>query len=183
MKQEKAFRDIYDTHWYKLYVYSYNILRDKALAEDITQEVFVDLWNRFEEVEIKHYKAYLFKAVKFQCAKKLKEKSFDLVQIENIEYSLSSADDSSDFVSESKEKLIEKINLAAGEILPEKCLEVYELRYRYNLRYKDIADKLNISVSTVDNQLNKALKLLRASNLFTGELLNIILLSFFCFLQ
>lgn len=171
MDKEKLFNTLFEDYWSPLYTYAYNILRNKENVEDIIQEVFFDLWNRFDAIEINNHKAYLYKAIKFQCAKKLQSSQFTEVQIEKIEYALELIDSNQPAQSIIKSELIEKIDAKAKEILPNKCLQIFKLRYQENLSYKEIALKLNISTSTVDNQLLKAIKLLRASNIHYEEII------------
>lgn len=165
MSKDQQFIQLYDTYWHQLYAFAFNILRNKHDTEDVIQNVFVDIWNRYEAIQIENHKAYLYKAVKFQCAKKLKSTQFNHIQIENIEYALQFLDQQISEQNKAKEELIEKIDAKANDILPERCLEIFKLRYYDNLSYKDIAEKLNISRSTVDNQISKALRLLRLSNI------------------
>jgi len=177
MSKEKHFAQLYDQYWHMLYAFAFNILRNQQDTEDVIQNVFIDVWKRYDDVEIKYHKAYLYKAVKFQCAKKLQSKKFNEIQIENIEYALEDLDQ---FISEqSKDELLEKIDAKAKDILPERCLQIFKLRYYDNLSYKEIAQKLNISRNTVDNQISKALRLLRYSNIQFEDIITLsILLSF-----
>lgn len=165
MSNDQNFNQLYNTYWHSLYAFAFNILRNKYDAEDVIQNVFVDIWNRYETIQIENHKAYLYKAVKYQCAKKLKSSQFNNIQIESIEYALQFLDNQTPDLDTSKKILIEKIDSKANDILPERCLEIFKLRYYENLSYREIADKLNISISTVDNQISKALRLLRLSNI------------------
>lgn len=179
MSKDQYFSHLYDTYWHKLYAFAFNILRNKQDTEDIIQNVFIDIWSRYDSLEIENDKAYLYKAVKFQCAKKLKASKFSEFQIENIEYALGILDQHLSDQAKTKEELIEKINAKAKEILPEKCLQIFKLRYYENLSYKEIAQKLNISTSTVDNQIFKAIRLLRSSNIPYDDIITLsILFSF-----
>ncbi len=162
---EFAFNDLYNQYWPELYTYAYNIMRDKNVAEDIIQEIFIDIWLRLGKVDIQNHKAYLYKAVKFQCASKLKNRIFSELQVEKIELALTIIERSDFAQEELRHNLLERIETRASEILPDRCLHVFRLRYYENMSYLEIASKLGISVSTVENQLNKALKLLRAEEL------------------
>ena len=179
MNKKRDYDKAYNDNWYALYVYANNILRSREAAEDVTQEVFLDLWNRLGSLEIEHYRAYLFKAVKFQCVKKLRSTPFTEVLLEKIETILTLDDTESNLeLEENKVLLVKKIDSVAHDLLPERCLEIFKLRFKENLSYKEIASILNISTSTVDNQVNKALKILRDSGLYNSEtvLLQIILI-------
>ena len=131
------------------------------------------LSNRYEATKIENHKAYLYKAVKFQCAKKLKTTQFNHIQIESIEYALQFLDSQSPDHDTAKEVLIEKIDAKANDILPKRCLKIFKLRYYENLSYKEIAEKLNISISTVDNQISKAHRLLRLSNINYDDIVSL----------
>lgn len=176
MTKEKSFQKLYEEYWYKLYTFAYNILRNKENAEDIIQEVFFDFWNRFDKAEINNHRAYLYKAIKFQCAKKLQNQKFNEVQVEQIENALELIETNAISQEIFKANLIEKVENTAKDILPYKCLQIFKLRYQENLSYKEIASQLNISTSTVDNQLLKAIKLLRSSSIYQEEILAVAIL-------
>lgn len=164
-ESERIFNDVYSLYWHELYSYAYNIMRDKAVSEDIIQEIFIDFWKRMDRIEIQNYRAYLYKAVKFQCATKLKSQRFHEIQLDKIEFALTLLEEN-DFSSEEfRQNLLQRIESKAVEILPARCLQVFQLRYYENKSYLEIAQQMNISVSTVENQLNKALKMLRAEDL------------------
>lgn len=173
MSKEKDFNTIYNSYWYHLYAYSYNITRSKEIAEDVTQDVFIDLWNRYDTLEIENYKAYLYKAVKFQCSKRLRNISFNEIQLDKVLYVLELLEDQTSANAEKRDQLLEKIDSTASQLLPEKCLQIFKLRFKEQLSYKEIAGKLNISVSTVENQINKALKILKAADIYNSEMLAI----------
>ncbi|WP_432670347.1 sigma-70 family RNA polymerase sigma factor [Flavobacterium sp. SM2513] len=172
MGKKQDFNNAYNAYWYQLFAHAKSILESKEAAEDVTQEVFLDLWNRLDDLEIKHYRGYLFKAVKFQCSKKLRSLPFTEVQLEILE--VASHVEEYDFTHKREEEnqlLLEKIDLLANEVLPEKCLQIFKLRFEENLSYKEIAAALGISISTVDNQLNKALKVIRTSGIYNSEII------------
>ncbi|WP_405606246.1 RNA polymerase sigma factor [Polaribacter sp. Asnod1-A03] len=172
MGKKQNYNKAYNEYWYQLFGYANNILRSSQDAEDVTQEVFLDLWNRLDDLSIKHYKAYLFKAVKFQCAKRLRSKPFTEVILEKIEAVLTAdITDETEDVEENKALLLKKIDILADDLLPERCLRIFKLRFKESLSYKEIAAVLNISTSTVDNQISKALKILRESEVYNSEMM------------
>ena len=172
MGKKEDYTNAYNAYWYQLQAHANKILRCREAAEDVTQEVFLDLWNRLDGLTIDHYRGYLFKAVKFQCAKKLRSMPFTKVHLDVLEYTLN-LDDSevSRNIEENKVLLIQKIDHLADDLLPERCLQIFKLRFKQNLSYKEIASLLNISTSTVDNQINKALKVLRDSGVYNSEMI------------
>jgi len=159
--REAEFRELYETHWHHVYAYAYNILLDQAKAEDIVQDIFINVWNRYEGLDIKEPRAYLLKAVRFQCAKHFRSRKFSHVQLDAVIDILHKHE--FDFSMEETEELIAQIDVRADSLLPDKCRQIFKLRFHQQLSNKEIAEQLGISVSTVENQINKAIKLLRFS--------------------
>lgn len=168
MTKEAKFDTLYEKHWSELYVFAYNVIRDKAIAEDIVQEVFVDFWTRMSNVDVELPRAYLFQAVRNQCAKSLVNKKFNNVQIENIAALVPDLDEQG--YDHIKQQLLKEINHTAKSLLPSKCLTIFQMRFHEQLSYKEIASKLEISESTVENQINKALKLLRGNTKYISDI-------------
>jgi len=173
ISNSKDFERIFQKHWAELYSFAYNIVRDKAAAEDIVQEVFIDFWNRQQVVEMP--RAYLFQAIRNQCAKALCNRRFDAVQVETLAALIPELDEV--HYEEIKEQLLEEIERAASAVLPDRCLLIFKMRFYEQRTYKDIAQHLGITESTVENQINKALRLLKESTVYISDVhLSIVLL-------
>ncbi|QDO95161.1 sigma-70 family RNA polymerase sigma factor [Formosa sediminum] len=171
MNKTQDYNNAYNMYWYELFAYANNILRSREAAEDIIQEVFLDLWKRLDDLSIDHYRAYLYKAVKFQCAKKLRSTPFTEIMLEKLEGTLNNDESEAiKSIEENKLLLVQKIDILAHDVLPERCLLIFKLRFKENLSYKEIANRLDISTSTVDNQINKALRILRESGVYNSEM-------------
>lgn len=155
----KAFEEIYNRYWEYLYIAARNILNDEEVCKDILQEVFTDLWNKRAQKDIRFLKTYLYNAIRFQVANHLRHdqiKQSHLNQITTLESSNTTEEliAYNELDSTVKERLSE---------LPHRCKEIFYLsRYRH-LSNKEIAESLGISQSTVENQINKALRHLRLS--------------------
>ncbi len=154
-----AFRELFDRYWEKLYIAAYKVLGDEMVCEDIVQDIFLDLLVRSSGIKIENVKAYLYQAVRFQVAghiKKLRfvDKRAEIIESHvvgnNIEEQISSG--------EVQSILDESISL-----LPNRCREVFCLSRFEDLSNKEIANKLGISVFTVETHMKKALKSLRKS--------------------
>lgn len=158
-----AFEQIYESYWAELYSYAYNILRDKAVCEEIVQEIFFSLWTKRRELQITHsIRAYLFTAVKFQTLNYIKSEKV------KRNYAASYGTFKKILFDNSNEEnihLADLKNLVENEVakLPEKCQQIFRLSRNEHQSVKNIADLLNISHKTVENQLSKALKQLRSS--------------------
>ena len=173
MEKELKFIDVYNLHWSELHAYTFNILRNNVLAEDIVQEVFMDFWKRMDKLQVDLPRAYLFKAVKNKCASQFAKQKLDNVQIEKIADLLQELDDEN--YSEIKIILLEEIKTTANKVLPKRCFQIFKLRFYNQLSYKEIAIQLKISENTVENQVSKALKLLRNSTNYPVELILLLL--------
>lgn len=153
---------VYDRYWEPLYVYAQKMTRHTAQTEDIIQEVFIDIWKRYDSIEILHLESYLYTATKYRCFDYLRRRPYTLTELEFAyeameEYGVMTAEERELF----QEQLLQKIRLKATELLPPKCLEVFRLRYLSQKSYKEISEILHISEHTVKNQLHKALSILR----------------------
>lgn len=159
MGDEKAFETIFRHYYPHLCLYASRVLKNTAAAEEIVQELFVLLWERREETEIEtSVKNYLFKAVKNHCLNYIKHN-----QIKN-EYSRKILAETNTFSPddeiETQTELFQKIEESISE-LPEKRQEIFRLSRQEGLKYREIAEKMNISVKTVETQMGMAIKTLR----------------------
>ncbi|MDM1411873.1 sigma-70 family RNA polymerase sigma factor [Myroides odoratimimus] len=168
--KDRFVNNLYTSYWESLYIYANNLTQNTAQTEDIIQEVFIDLWKRFDTLHIENFKAYLYTAVKYKCLEYLRNRKFTSVELETAyealsEFELLTVEEQEQF----KLYLLEQVKSKAEEILPEKCLEIFQLRYYSQKSYSEIAQLLNLSENTVKNQLNKALSLLRANLSYSVE--------------
>ncbi len=135
-------------------------MKDFETAKEIVQDAFISLWEKREIIDMdRPVKAYLTMVIHNKCSNHLRDsRKFDpyLLNIENLlevpEY------DGADTLVHDELKL--KIDTAINE-LPDKCREIFILNRYENLKYQQIADKLQISVKTVETQMSKALQHMR----------------------
>ncbi|MHB9011272.1 MAG: RNA polymerase sigma-70 factor [Ignavibacteriaceae bacterium] len=156
---QNAFKEIYKRYWEKLYLFAYKIIKDKDICEDIIQEVFTDLWIRRKEKEIGNISAYLYKAVKFQVFnqfRKMKLVDKHVEEFDNFisQHNLAEYIEYKDIYSRVETEIVK---------LPEQRRIIFQLSRDEGLSNKEIAQKLNISVQTVKNQISHALKSIRSS--------------------
>ncbi|MGG5576934.1 sigma-70 family RNA polymerase sigma factor [Myroides sp. C15-4] len=166
--KDKWINTHYHLHWDVLYQYAFTILRDETLASDVVQEVFISIWNNFDGLTIDNAKAYLITSVKNKSLYYLKNVPFNTVQLESVyhvltEHELLTYEEENLF----KDQLLQLIYNKAQEVLPVRCLEIFNLRFYKHHTYKEIASKLAISESTVENQISKALKTLKSNLPYT----------------
>lgn len=153
-----VFKQVFDACYEDLCRYAFSILRDADEAEDVVQSMFVKLWERRQELDIKHaLKSYLFRAVYNQCINQLEHKS---VKNKYQSYSLKNTSDYVQLPEVFKHELDDKIKQAI-DALPNQCRVIFIMSRYEEMRYSEIAEKLNLSVNTIQNQVCKALKILR----------------------
>lgn len=137
---------------------AYRILKEKSLAEDIVQEVFFELFKKRDKVKIQSLSGYLKRSVYNRSLNKIKSNK-NLVDSDELNIELSDKSISSQQDLEYKE--LENYLNEVIDKLPEKCRLVFILNRFEELSYKEVAEKLEISVKTVENQMSKALRILR----------------------
>lgn len=154
-----AYNQLFDKYYMPLCVYSLKYCDSFELAEDIVQDLFIKLWD--EKLYMKFdnpMSPYLFKAVKNNTLQGIKKQSkYQFDTIENMVNKLME-DEPLDFATleAEKKKLYEQI-----EALPEKSKEVFKAIVLENMKYKEVAEQLDISVNTVKTHYARALKQLR----------------------
>jgi len=154
-----AYSHLLDLHYKKLCDYATSLARDDFKSEDIVQNVIVRMWNKREKLNADiSIKNYLYKSVynEFidQYRKDLSISILERKYIEGIDYFIENED-------ESKTKRLIEIVTKEIKQLPKKCKETFLLSKKSGLSYKEIADFQNLSLNTVENQMTKALSILR----------------------
>lgn len=155
---EFAFQQLFEIYAHGLSRFTFSILRNKELAEEAVSDVFFKIWvHRERMAEIENFKAYLFASARNTALNYLdKEKREKAVLLEDISVSMPINEICPESELISKE-LREAIGLAIDH-LPERCKLIYSLAKIEQLKYKEIAQILNISVKTIDHQLTIAIK-------------------------
>lgn len=154
-----AFQQVFNDSYENLCQYAFTILKDMDEAEDIVQATFIKIWENRGDLDIKHtVRSYLFKAVYYKCINQLEHRTVKLkYQDYGIRAQSSLVQQPEVFPDELEENIKKAINR-----LPPQCRIIFVMSRYEELRYSEIAQKLNISVNTVENQISKALKILRS---------------------
>jgi len=166
---EEAFEQIFYYYYQNLCVYASKIIQDDDSAEEIVQDLFVKIWEKRHEIEIKtSLKNYLVRSVKNQCLNYIKHNKIKEEHAKTILSEKKGVTENDNFI---EIDLLQKIEESIGE-LPKKRQEIFRLSREEGLKYREIAEKLNVSIKTVETQMGLAMKTLREklkkySTLFT----------------
>lgn len=153
---QAAFNNLYDLYWKQLIKKAYNVVREEKAAQDVVQEVFIDLWERREHLVVNNFAAFINTAVKYKSLSYLKGKNLKVVHLEV----LSKLPELYYEVDNQANELKEEVDQAVSQ-LPDGCRNIFELSREKQLSNQEIADRLKISKRTVETQISKALKFLR----------------------
>jgi RNA polymerase sigma-70 factor (ECF subfamily) len=148
-----AFEEIYKRYWSVLFDAAYRRTKNIDQCKDIVQDVFADLWKRRGKVDIENLSAYLHTAVRFQVFKLFSAQKSSPAFLELFD-TITSTQYSSDH--ELYEKELADLYDAWILSLPEKRKMIFLMHYRDKLSTREIAERLNISQKTVQNQLGIA---------------------------
>ena len=171
--QERAFDQIYERYWKRLYSYAFRIYQEEKICEDIVQEVFISLWEKSELAPILNLEGYLFRAVKYKVANHIRDLKFSRVHSEILHDIPTPARVENQLEYDEFELLVRQ---EIGK-LPPRCKKVFILSRFEDFTNAEIAQKLNISIRTVEKHISDALKYLK-TNVDSRELSLLIILMF-----
>lgn len=174
---ESALRLLFDRYYPLLLGDIYRIIPDEDTCKDLAQEVFVELWRKRNELEIHtSVQAYLRRAGINRALNFLKVNRRTV--LDEPENWLETMDDTAiNLQAQDKQENLELALHRAIEQLPEKCRLVFSLSRFERLSHREIADELGISVKTIENQITKAMRLLREALVKHGNLSPAIILA------
>ncbi|NJN27834.1 MAG: RNA polymerase sigma-70 factor [Cyclobacteriaceae bacterium] len=155
---EKAFRQLYDHYWSKLYVKAYQRLSDAYACEEILQSIFIRFWQKRDVLEITHsldqyfYAALRFEIINWWRHHEIKEK--------HLEYFKKN----SETVVHEDHDISELQNILNSKIarLPSKCRKAFGLSRFEHQTNQQIADQMGITIKTVEYHITFALRQLKS---------------------
>jgi len=157
---KKAYSILFNKYYKDLVLFGGNFLPTKSMCEDIVQNVFLKLWRDRESLEIlSSLKSFLLSSVQNSCLDELRHKGVIRAhESYSMTYGPSDNIDTENYVLYSD--LQGHLTEALGK-LPEVCRQAFEMNRLEGLKYREIAEKLNVSERTVEVRIGKALSLLR----------------------
>ncbi|MCL3781044.1 RNA polymerase sigma-70 factor [Prolixibacteraceae bacterium JC049] len=157
LKNKNSYRLFFEQNYQLANLIAMRYVHNVHIAEDIVQEVFLDLWQRRSVLHLKSsLKNYLLAAVRNSALKYVERDRNRWVNIEN-ERDLNISEEKKDY---NREELAVNVYNAI-EQLPPKCKKTFKLAYFDHLTYNEIAVELGISVNTVKTQIKQAYQGLR----------------------
>ncbi|MEL6132376.1 MAG: RNA polymerase sigma-70 factor [Bacteroidota bacterium] len=163
---QQAFREIFTQYYESLCNYAFRMLKDRAWAEDTVQELFVELWKKQTLTSAKNPASFLLRALKFRCIDQLRKPQHITDSIDAVhDLPASQAPDSL-----SELEIQAWVDYFVAQ-LPPKTRKVFLLSRSQGLTYQEIAQQEQLSIKTVENQMSRALKILRKLIKQTGILL------------
>lgn len=156
---EHAFEVIFNRYWKRLYTYAYKIYKTEEICEDIVQEIFISYWNNAPQAQILNLEAYLLKSVKYKIANHIRSLKFENEHLD----ALNSLPAPPKTVNDIEYKELEGALLEEINKLSPKCREVFILSRIESLSNTEIAQRLNLSIHTVEKHISNALKQLRSN--------------------
>jgi RNA polymerase sigma-70 factor (ECF subfamily) len=156
---EMAFERLFRLFYEALCRYAQSIVNEPELAEEIVQEMFVQLWEKRQTLDLHTgIRPYLYKAVHNRCLNQIKHQKVRVLHQQEVLVTTSEIIQPSNSAEFSELK--GRFNQALLK-LPEECRKVFKLSRENEFSYREIADFLGISIKTVENQMGKALRIMR----------------------
>lgn len=157
--EEGAFDSVFRAHYAHLVRMADSIIREPALAEEIAQEVLLELWRRRESLEVEQtFRAYLIRSTRNRALNHIRHERVVARQAAVAALESRSSPSAEDEVLGVE---LERAVHDAIEGLPENCREVFLLSREQGLKYAEIATVLDVSIKTVEKRMGQALSELR----------------------
>jgi RNA polymerase sigma-70 factor (family 1) len=154
-----AFEEIYQRYWYKLFSIAYHQIGVQETAEELVQELFLDIWRRRATVKIEILEVYLVVGIKNQVYDFIKSQvSYRKYQEYLIFQEIQQSSNAHDIINYTElSNAVEK----ALSMLPEKSAEVFKKSRFENQSVKEIAKSLQLSEKAVEYHITKSVKFMR----------------------
>lgn len=150
-KDQLAFEQLYIAHHRKLLILAYKYVKDEEQAEEIVNDVFLKIWTNASQLNIAYsLSAYLSRSVANRCLNVIREQKRMTIKLEKYQA------DTTELYDEDEAVILEERLLKLEKVLdtlPPQCKKIIMMSKFEKCKQQDIADRLNISIKTVKNQL------------------------------
>lgn len=154
------FEQVYSDYFQPLYLYARSLVKSDDIAKGVVSDVFFNLWKSNSDLKkIKEIKSYLFRSVKNQVVRTLSHdpRNFDSIDTENYVKQIEQISPEEVLLEKELVDIIDK----AVENLPEQCRLIFDMAKNKQMSYKEIAEELEISQSTIKTQVARAIAVLK----------------------
>ncbi|MFD2554795.1 RNA polymerase sigma factor [Sphingobacterium tabacisoli] len=159
---ERSFELLYDLYWEPLYIHALIMLEDEYLAKDVIQELFIQLWNKRQKLDVtQNLKSYLYTSARNAVISKIRQSKRRSQLEKELERNYSDSDLHT--LKQLEEKDLINIIDTCIETLPLRMKEVFILSRKEHLTTKEISDRLGTAETTVKKQLSNGLKAIRTA--------------------
>ncbi|MGQ1785437.1 MULTISPECIES: RNA polymerase sigma-70 factor [unclassified Saccharicrinis] len=158
IKTEDGFRHLFDEFYPSMYHYANKLVGNEVAADDLTQEVFMNLWDKREELEIQTYAGFLYTSIRHRCMNYLRAEQRRTIG--NARLQQKNEGKVEDRILLIEEEVVRHIKKLLSE-MPEQRRKVFELHME-GYSQQEIADKLDVSVNTIKTHKLKARQFLKA---------------------
>lgn len=160
----KSFCELFTLYYQPLCIYAMRVVNYREIAEEVVSDVYMKLWKNREQITVHtSFEAYLYRSVRNQALDYLKLKTYRPQKNEPLE-AVDRSTAYADYHTPSDElcfnELFDEVESLVNQ-LPRQCQLIFRLNRENGLRYREIAEHLQISIKTVETQMGRALKLLR----------------------
>lgn len=156
----KAFEQLFRNYYSPLYHYAMSIVGERDAAEEIVEELFYVIWRDRGKLDIfRSTKSYLYTSVWNSCIQYIRQRQKENECYQNMQQLLPGYTDSLEEETEYHE--LQALVEACLTKMPDRCRQVFQMHRTEGLKYTEIANKLDISVKTVEAAISKALNILR----------------------
>lgn len=157
---KKTFDDIYNKFFRLIKHVAFNIVKDISLAEDICQETFIKMVTKIDTHKVgSNFKYWLIQIAKNTSYDYLRNDKINQVEYNEETMSKPFNDKVSKYDEEDEQKLLNHIKA----ILDEEAYEIIILRFYYGLKFREIAEILEVSTATVTSKYTRSIKILKKS--------------------
>ncbi len=162
---QQAFKVLFDRYYKKMCYAGYRTYSDQHKVKDFAQEIFCDIWKKRKVLNItSSLNAFLTRAMRNKAIDYIRSQRLNFDEGAALQH-LQTNEDPTSFTE------LQDIVKATVDSLPERCRIIFNLSRTDGLSHKEIAQQLDISTKTIENQITKALKALRLSIAkYNGEL-------------
>lgn len=161
-RDKKVFEEFYKRYYKQLFAVAYRYVGQAQAAEEIVHDVFITIWNKADQLNIKHsMKSYLFRSVVNSALNLIKKEKMDAAQrAKYLSVHPGELGDEDDAGKDAEEAMLKGLEEALTR-LPDRCRQVMYLSRFGKLKQKEIAEQMNISIKTVKNHLTYGFQKLR----------------------